>query len=398
MRRQKEEEDHFHRRKAEADRDAAFARQIAGYPLTSTEGYNSAGSSQSSRHNAFGRILGRSTPAWTSAQMGQSRIKPEPGTTLPARPGAFVGYHNERHSSGSSGINSDPEASRFSVPGAWEDSGSDGEGLTFGGARQAIGSSSQHPLQSRPSLPSLPSALGGFGTSDSFSYRPHVPAIELARQTSMARQESPFRLASSVWPPATPIGHHLQTTGNNLNAPYGPYPSYVGQSSSNFLSGSPGRPGFIDNGNYFQGQDAPTALPSLAATINRVRGYDFNALVDENGDPLSDRLVNFLDDYVNDPRKTEEDIQQLLSNIRPDMDIPEEERGETPEAMKYPLYVHQQLALKWMTDMEEGSNKGGILADDMGLGKTISTLALMVSRPSSDDIKVWGYPIKFLKS
>lgn len=34
--------------------------------------------------------------------------------------------------------------------------------------------------------------------------------------------------------------------------------------------------------------------------------------------------------------------------------------------------------------MEEGTNKGGILADDMGLGKTISTLALLLSRPSND--------------
>lgn len=34
--------------------------------------------------------------------------------------------------------------------------------------------------------------------------------------------------------------------------------------------------------------------------------------------------------------------------------------------------------------MEDGTNKGGILADDMGLGKTISTLALMLTRPSTD--------------
>jgi SNF2 family DNA or RNA helicase len=34
--------------------------------------------------------------------------------------------------------------------------------------------------------------------------------------------------------------------------------------------------------------------------------------------------------------------------------------------------------------MEEGTNKGGILADDMGLGKTISTLALILSRASTD--------------
>jgi SNF2 family DNA or RNA helicase len=34
--------------------------------------------------------------------------------------------------------------------------------------------------------------------------------------------------------------------------------------------------------------------------------------------------------------------------------------------------------------MEESNNKGGILADDMGLGKTISSLALILNRPSSD--------------
>jgi SNF2 family DNA or RNA helicase len=37
--------------------------------------------------------------------------------------------------------------------------------------------------------------------------------------------------------------------------------------------------------------------------------------------------------------------------------------------------------------MEEGTNKGGILADDMGLGKTISSLALILSRPSTDHMR-----------
>jgi SNF2 family DNA or RNA helicase len=40
--------------------------------------------------------------------------------------------------------------------------------------------------------------------------------------------------------------------------------------------------------------------------------------------------------------------------------------------------------------MEEGKNKGGILADDMGLGKTISSLALILSRPSTDSRRKVG--------
>jgi SNF2 family DNA or RNA helicase len=151
------------------------------------------------------------------------------------------------------------------------------------------------------------------------------------------------------------------------------------------------RPGFISNGGYYS-QPGPSVKreESLSTIIKRTGAYDFESLTDGEGNFFDPRLVSFIHDHAEDPSKA--DIKQLLSNIIDDMDIPEQERGETPEAMKYPLYAHQQLALKWMTAMEEGTNKGGILADDMGLGKTISTLALMVSRPSSENIKVRRFP------
>ncbi|KKY29656.1 putative dna repair protein rad5 [Diaporthe ampelina] len=125
-------------------------------------------------------------------------------------------------------------------------------------------------------------------------------------------------------------------------------------------------------------------LPSL---INLVNDIDWVNGLDALGNPLSANLRSYYEDLHEDPRKTAEEIKDLLANIRPDEDIPEEDRIGTPEQLRYALYAHQQLALQWMMDSEKGKNQGGILADDMGLGKTLSALALMVSRPSSDRIK-----------
>ena len=63
-------------------------------------------------------------------------------------------------------------------------------------------------------------------------------------------------------------------------------------------------------------------------------------------------------------------LRSLVSNIRPDEDLGADDRTGTPDDMAdgAALYKHQKLGLAWMIKMEEGSNKGGILADDMGLG------------------------------
>ena len=138
------------------------------------------------------------------------------------------------------------------------------------------------------------------------------------------------------------------------------------------------RPGMLVDGDYY-GPNGPgsSVSQSLNDVINRTATFDFSSMTDAFGNPMDERLMEL---GLEDPLKTEDEISKLLSNIRPDVDIPPEERGETPPDLKYPLYPHQQLALRWMTDMEAGPNQGGILADDMGLGKTISTLALMASR------------------
>lgn len=234
-----------------------------------------------------------------------------------------------------------------------------------------------------PARPKPLSAVSGY-TPGSLNYAPGVPAIELARQAAITRQEGGTP-SSSASGSGDQISRHFS---------HGPW---SGPSSNNFASTSYGahRPGYLTDGrsNAFQGFNPGDMLGAagmlyqpggrpLSEIIRESNRYDFNSMTDGQGNPLDSRLADYIADFVDDPRKTNEEIKELLSNIRPDMDIPEEERGQTPEALKYPLYTHQQLALKWMTDMEEKPTKGGILADDMGLGKTISTIALMVTRQS----------------
>lgn len=87
-----------------------------------------------------------------------------------------------------------------------------------------------------------------------------------------------------------------------------------------------------------------------------------------------------------DPQKVQEELKNLLGNIRPDEEIdPTQASSLQPEGLKATLMPHQLKGLAWMKNMEDGHNKGGILADDMGLGKTIQTISLMLARRSPQD-------------
>lgn len=131
---------------------------------------------------------------------------------------------------------------------------------------------------------------------------------------------------------------------------------------------------------------------ALAHIIESTSMYDYAAGVDAYGNPLSNRVASFFEDtdpYA-DPSVTKKDLEDLLKNIEPDVEVPEGLQGETPAALAdgVRLYKHQTIALTWMKKMEDGTNKGGILADDMGLGKTISTLSLIHERKAESRPKV----------
>lgn len=79
-----------------------------------------------------------------------------------------------------------------------------------------------------------------------------------------------------------------------------------------------------------------------------------------------------------------EALKNLLSNaVGADEITPKEKRLDTPAGLKITLLEHQKLGLEWMLKMENGSNKGGILADDMGLGKTIQSISIILQNPSN---------------
>lgn len=371
--------------------DMNLARQLAGQHQSQFDGFDVTPFLQSSGFRAMREDLAgpsaESTPTWavpggvrpgparannvclygpSASGFGSMSSFPSTNGRLPSmmpssvktEPSSFNSYVKQEHkpSMGSSS---------FHVPGAWM--ADDDQGTSVFGSLAGPSSYNHHPYRPSPptslQFPERPVGIGPpavarpFGSGPAFAQR--------AQQSGGLPQ--PGGTSSVGFP----------QYGSMTTAPSG-----LLSSSASSLN----RPGYLANGSYI-----PNPLPSfgdLGAIINRTNAYDWEKLIDGTGEPLNSRIVGFVQDYVEDPRKTAAEIQTLLSNIRPDMDIPVEERGETPEALRYPLYAHQQLALKWMTEMETGTNKGGILADDMGLGKTISALALMVSRKSPNSIKV----------
>ncbi|KIW70595.1 hypothetical protein PV04_02851 [Phialophora macrospora] len=83
--------------------------------------------------------------------------------------------------------------------------------------------------------------------------------------------------------------------------------------------------------------------------------------------------------------QTQAELRQLLQHIRPDEELTADQMPEQPQGLKVSLMPHQLSGLAWMKRMEEGTNKGGILADDMGLGKTLQSIALMLERPPPEN-------------
>lgn len=230
-----------------------------------------------------------------------------------------------------------------------------------------------HSLPHDPSFMPMPGAYNS-AWDDPFQSHPvnHTP--------------NPYQPIGSAGYPSSMPGSVAGRAGGPWSSPY-PQPSVPSSSTitptQGFVTPSNGlpwpRPSI---------QASSSSKSALTDIINRTSAFDYSTGLDAYGNPLPDRVASFIQDAMYDPRISEQELDDLLKNIRPDMDISEKNRDGTPAGLKSSLYPHQELALTWMKKMEDGTNKGGILADDMGLGKTISTLALILDRPATSRPKV----------
>jgi hypothetical protein len=217
------------------------------------------------------------------------------------------------------------------------------------------------------------------------------PAAESARQAALNRTNGLYsQQGAAVYRPSNSVG--LNGYGRTLPAMNGMGANSLpgGILSYNPYVQPPGTPGasVYQTGRSPLGSNPFSTVDPIADMMRNTSNTDWTAQLNDPNRAME------ISDLMNDPRKTAAEIQELLSNIRPDEEIPKENREGTPDGLKYPLYEHQKLSLAWLKKMEEGTNKGGILADDMGLGKTISIISLILSRPSSDRAR----KVKFEKS
>ena len=275
---------------------------------------------------------------------------------------------------------------------------------------------------------------------DASSFRPNLRQSGLSYTESPNYSSSGYKKASGIeawndidqvdltdypnWPPPIPPSKsYLDYSGAGTSSAYNHSPSgngYVGATTwrqsigklgQNLSDAAQGAYGLIDSQinnlsgaiSGFDGSDyasgkpsmsySSLGLPSNSSLYGHSQLLNVEKLLSEN--PFSpnapgsstayQQYIDSINHLTTDPARTTDEIRNLLSNIRPDEDMDRSTIGSPLELAKNStLYEHQKLGLKWMQNMEAGSNKGGVLADDMGLGKTVQAIALMVTRRSGD--------------
>ena len=138
-------------------------------------------------------------------------------------------------------------------------------------------------------------------------------------------------------PGSYPLYGNTQVYGNN-GALAGNNGTYLRHPDGSMHNAGPGG-GYSLNalaggglGNTYNSQPSPL----MSAGVNPFSRPP-NHMTDIFNRPAHLGMADQYDYIMNDPRKTNDEIKTLLENIRPDIELPKEDREGTPDGLKYPL-------------------------------------------------------------
>jgi hypothetical protein len=250
-----------------------------------------------------------------------------------------------------------------------------------------------------PTLYSAPSPYAMNGTPNGSplppSWQIHTPHAQTCSPATFSLTDSDSEIeeiSASDFSPNPRQQQRKQQQQQPSNNGYGFEPAEHAQTFS-FAAPSQTMPGAFPGagfaGNSVYGRSpAPGLFAGIDHDVATLGFLTGSGMAGSSREPWElDEYTGRLQDFYSDPVKTQQEIQALIQQIRPDEELKPEDREGTPEQIKFPLMEHQKLGLTWMKKTEEGTNKGGILADDMGLGKTIQALSLIVSRPPPPGVR-----------
>ncbi len=360
--------------------DEAYARSIQnGQPNVSTELHHMPGPSAfdrmygarqpqasgvtgSSISNGYtaGHSSGRVLP-WTNAQNRSMLVKPEPSmmTSSVKRESSHSGtglsyYDSAMNNIASSKVKNEATSAR-PMPGGFqelsEDSDSDLEIIP----PSAFKDNGRHSHAS--------TSYRGWGLPSN-SQRVEETATNMALQMAMYGNQ-PIPSWMDTASPTMNFGTLPPPFGSQTEVPYQANNGYVYPSvytNNSYIANGSGGMHTNESGLGYTMNNLPAYGMSVAHPLRSFAGPSqaFGSMSQSfaNHDPLADiirrsggnnydELQEYLNlgpsmndqlDYImNDPRKNADEIKNLLENIKPDVDLPPENREGTPEGLVYPL-------------------------------------------------------------
>ena len=130
-------------------------------------------------------------------------------------------------------------------------------------------------------------------------------------------------------------GNYAYPNNSRMNEMYSMPGAYPGGTMQNLQDGR----GYTINGlpNYGINQPGLAGMGDLQFLSMFNQSAAMNESPAFGSNQWNARMFDQAAHIVNDPRKTNQEIKELLENIRPDVDLPPEDREGTPDGLVYPL-------------------------------------------------------------